>query len=143
MMFLFGLTKIVFTIVEYVNLGIQDRFKHYPLTKTIIQFNNNASYTINTELLFKTPKFNPKSLTRVYAKNNILINKLKQNTPLTKDDFIYLKKVPGSYLICYLNDFKDAKSILLDIKPLFKKQDKDSYLIYKETIRVLRKIKYS
>ena len=132
-----------FTIIEYVNLGIQDRFKHYPLTKTTIQFNNNASYTINTELLFKTPKFNSKSLNSIYIKNNVLINKLKQNTPLTKADFIYLKKVPGSYLICYLNNFKDAKSILLNIKPLFKKQDKDTYLIYKETIRVLRKIKYS
>jgi hypothetical protein len=46
-------------------------------------------------------------------------------------------------MICFLNGFEEAKDKLNLAKPLLKKYDRDIYELYKATIRILRKIKYS
>jgi hypothetical protein len=46
-------------------------------------------------------------------------------------------------MICYLNGFHEAKDKLDIVKPFLKNYDKDIYELYKATIRILRKIKYS
>ena len=47
------------------------------------------------------------------------------------------------YLICFLNDFTDAKDKLMEAKPFLKNQNGSIYNSYKETARILRKMKYS
>jgi hypothetical protein len=137
------ITEDCFKIIEYVNLGFQNHSKYYPLEETIIHFENNASYTITTKLLFKPPKFNKKTLHHVYNTNNVLLEKLKHKSALSDKDIIDLNNLPSTYLICYLNDFKDAIDKLQEAKPYLKTHNEAIYTLCNEAIRVLRKVKYN
>jgi len=53
-----------------------------------------------------------------------------------------LLQLPNTYLVCYLNGFDNAVQKLKEIKPLLKKYEGDIYNRYKETMRILRKVKY-
>ena len=47
-------------------------------------------------------------------------------------------------MICYLNDFKEAKQKLIDAKLVLKQyENPEVYIAFKEALRVLRKMKYS
>ncbi|MDB9961657.1 ATP-binding protein, partial [Oceanihabitans sp.] len=97
-----------FRIIEYVNLGLQNTSKYYPLEETLIQFSNNASYTIETKLLFEPPQFDKKVLHHIYNSNNTLLEKLKKGVKLNKNEEADLMQLPETYLICYLNLFHEA-----------------------------------
>lgn len=132
-----------FTVIEYVNLGLQSTFKYYPLEETTIKFENNGSYTINTKLLFEAPQYDKKTLHDIYSTNNALLEKLKKGLLLTQNEALDLKNLPVTYLICYLNLFHQAIDKLNEAKPYIKTYSTDIYNIYKETMRILRKVKYS
>lgn len=138
-----NITEDTFEIIEYVNLGFQKSFKYYPLEETIIDFQDNANYNIETKLLFEPPQFNKKTLHHIYNTNNALLEKLKKGVALTENEILDLNHLPSTYLICYLNDFEDALEKLQDAKPYLKKHSESVYLLYKETIRILRKVKYN
>jgi hypothetical protein len=126
-----------------VNLGLQDSFKYYPLEETIIRFENNANYTIETKLLFEPPQYDKKVLHHIYNANNVILEKLQKGLLLTKREEEDLKNLSVTYLICYLNLFHDAINKLHEAKPYLKAHSEELYLIYKESMRVLRKLKYS
>jgi hypothetical protein len=132
-----------FRIIEYVNLGLQNTSKYYPLEETLIQFSNNANYTIETKLLFEPPQFDKKVLHHIYNSNNTLLEKLKKGVKLNKNEEADLMHLPETYLICYLNLFHDAINKLTEAKPFIKNHSKDAYFLYKESLRILRKVKYS
>ncbi len=111
------MTEHSFKIIEYVNLGLQDNFKHYPLEETLIQFNDNLSYSIDSALVFEAPQYDKKILHHIYNINNTLIERLKRNTILTKEEEKDLLNLPATYLICYLNLFHEAIDKLEDAKP--------------------------
>ena len=138
-----SITEDRFKIVEYVNIGFQNTNKYYPLEETVIEFENNASYTITTRLVFEPPQFNKRTLHHVYNANNALLTKLKTAAVLTPKERLDLDNLPSTYLICYLNDFKDAIDKLQEAKPYLKAYDGAVYALCKEAIRVLRKVKYS
>jgi len=54
-----------------------------------------------------------------------------------------LKHLPDTYLICYFNGFEEAKEQMEEARPLLKKQDKIAYQTLKESLRILRKVKYN
>ena len=132
-----------FRIIEYVNLGLQNTSKYYPLEETLIQFSNNANYTIETKLLFEPPQFDKKVLHHIYNSNNTLLEKLKKGVKLNKNEEADLMHLPETYLICYLNLFHEAINKLTEAKPFIKNHSKDAYFLYKESLRILRKVKYS
>jgi len=132
-----------FKIIEYVNLGLHNASKYYPLEETSIHFENNANYNINTSLLFEPPQFDKKVLHHIYNANNAILDKLKKGIALRKNELIDLKNLPETYLICYFNGFDDAMDKLSDSRPYLKQQGKVVYNNYKESIRILRKVKYS
>jgi len=132
-----------FRIIEYVNLGLLNTSKFYPLEETLIQFSNNASYTIETKLLFEPPQFDKKVLHHIYNSNNSLLEKLKKGIKLNKNEEADLMHLPETYLICYLNLFHEAINKLTEAKPFIKNHSKDAYILYKESLRILRKVKYS
>lgn len=132
-----------FKIIEYVNLGLQGSNKYYPLEETIIKFEDNAHYNIETKLLFEPPQFDKKVLHHIYNANNAIIEKLKNGFTLTKREETDLKNLPATYLICYLNLFHEAINKLQDAKSYLKAYNKDIYLSYKEALRILRKVKYN
>jgi len=132
-----------FKIVEYVNLGLHDSKKHYPLEETLINFEDNAQYNIETKLLFKPPQFNKKVLHHIYNSNNAIIEKLKKGLKLSPREETDLRSLPSTYLICYLNSFHEAVNKLNEAKPYLKAHSKELLNLYKEALRILRKVKYS
>ncbi|WP_298901373.1 ATP-binding protein [uncultured Psychroserpens sp.] len=132
-----------FKIIEYVSLGLHNQNKYYQLEETIIHFEDNANYTIETTLLFKPPQFEKKQLHHINNSNNAVLEKLKKGLALNKNEELDLKNLPATYLICYLNDFPDAINKLNEAKPYLKKHSKYAYNAYQEAIRILRKVKYS
>ena len=132
-----------FRIVEYVHLGLNDQFKYYPLEELVIRFRDNGYYSIDTELIFEPPQFNRKTLHHIYNANVALIRKLKKNIPLRPNEQRDLANLPATLLICYLNDFSEARDKLIEAKPLLKRIDQNVYKSYKESVRILRKVKYN
>lgn len=132
-----------FKIIEYVHLGLNQQYKYYPLEEVKITFQENGSYKIDSKLVFEPPQFNKKTLYHIYNANNSLIEKLKKEIPLKPSEEKDLQSLPATYLICYLNDFTEAKTKLLEAKPFLKNRNESVYNSYKETVRILRKMKYS
>ena len=132
-----------FKIIEYVNLGFQDSNKYYQLEETVIKFEDNVNYNIETRLLFEPPQFDKKDLHHIYNTNNALLEKLKKGVALTPREEIDLKNLPATYLICYLNLFHQAIDKLNEAKPYLKNYNEEVYDLYKESLRILRKVKYS
>ena len=132
-----------FKIIEYVHLGLNQQYKYYPLEEVKITFQENGSYQMDTELIFEPPQFNKKTLYHIYNANNALIEKLKKGIPLKPSEEKDLQSLPATYLICYLNNFTEAKTKLLEAKPFLKNRNELVYQSYKETVRILRKMKYS
>jgi hypothetical protein len=132
-----------FKIVEYVNLGLQNNYKYYKLEETKILFDDNANYNIETKLLFEPPQFDKKVLHHIYNANNAILEKLKKGLLLNKIEKRDLNNLPATYLICYLNLFHDAIDKLNEAKPYLKNYNEELFQLYKESIRILRKVKYS
>ncbi len=132
-----------FKIVEYVQLGLQDTYKYYPLEEVTITFKDNAGYDIESKLLFDPPQFDRKTLFHLYNSNNTLIDKLKNKVPLSQNEEKDLRNLPATYLICYFNDFIEAKDRLEEAKPYLKVYNDHVYTLYKESIRIVRKVRYS
>jgi hypothetical protein len=136
-------TEDYFKITEYVHLGLNNQFRFYPLEEVTIHFKENGSYYQESKLLFEPPYFNKKTLHHIYNANNALMTKLKNEIPLSNQEEGDLQKLAETFLICYLNDFADAKMRLLEAKPFLKKLGGKPYDTYKESVRILRKVKYS
>lgn len=132
-----------FKIVEYVRLGLQKSYKYYKLEEKIIHFDNNANYSIEANLIFEPPQFDKKVLYHIYNTNNALLEKLEKGITIPIHQIPDLNNLAASYLICYLNGFEDALPKLEYAKPYIKNYNLDLYKSYKETIRILRKVKYN
>jgi len=132
-----------FKILEYVSLGLQKEYKYYELEETIIHFEDNVNYSIETNLLFQPPQFDKKVLHHIYNANNTLLKKLKNGSSLNTSEFEDLKNLPASYLICYLNLFHEALEKLHEAKPYLKASYPEIYKSYQDTLRILRKVKYN
>ena len=132
-----------FKVIEYVSLGLHSNYKYYPLEETIIKFHDNANYSINSTLVFQPPQFDKKILHHIYNSNNSLIEQIQKGIRLTPSQEIDLYNLPATYLICYLNGFNEAIDKLNSSKPFLKKHSNKVYKRYKESIRILRKVKYN
>ncbi|GAA4280411.1 ATP-binding protein [Gaetbulibacter aestuarii] len=132
-----------FKIVEYVNLGFQNRDKYYKLEETLIKFEDNAQYHIDTKLLFEPPQYDKKVLHHVYNANNALLVKLKKGLSLTEHEKRDLRNLPVTYLICYFNLFHEAKDKFNEAKYYLRNYSDEMYHLYQEAARILRKVKYS
>ncbi len=132
-----------FRITEFVQLGINDIIKLYPLEKKVIHFKGNGRYVIASEVLFEAPQFDLKNLHHVYNTYNTLLHKLESHTILSQQDIKMLEKAPIIFMICILHEFENAKERLDTLKPYLKALDnKKAYIKYKEVKRILRKLKY-
>ncbi|MBT8254741.1 MAG: ATP-binding protein [Flavobacteriaceae bacterium] len=132
-----------FTIVEYVNLGLQNQDKYFTLEETIIRFDNNANYSIDTTLIFEPPQYDKTVLHHIYNANNALLVKLKAGQKLRKDEERDLRNLAVTYLICYFNGFEVALEKLREAKPFLKNYHPEIWESYKEVVRIMRKVKYN
>lgn len=131
-----------FKIIEYVRLGLQQSYKYYKLEEKIIRFDNNANYSIDVDLIFEPPQFDKKVLHHIYNTNNAILEKLEKGITLANHELIDLENLAASYLICYLNGFEEALPKLEYSKLYIKKYNSELYKSYKETMRILRKVRY-
>ncbi|MBZ9777795.1 ATP-binding protein [Psychroflexus sp. CAK8W] len=132
-----------FEILEYVQLGLQDKFKYYPLEKVSIQFKDNMHYDIESELIFEPPQFNQKTLRHFLNHNDSLLKKLMNKSVLNSAEKSELVNMSTIYLIAYLNGFDSSLEKLEEAKPLLKSIQKKAYDRLKDNMRILRKIKYN
>ena len=72
-----------------------------------------------------------------------MLEKLKTQKTLKKHEQEDLKNLPIIYLICHFNGFDLALNQLEASKPLLAKHSENMYNLYKETMRILRKVKYN
>lgn len=139
----FSITEDEFQIIEYVYLGLQHQKKYYPLEEVSIKFKDNVSYDIETKLLFKPPQYDKKTLYHIYNSANTLLEKLKNKVTLTTAEKLDVFQLPQTYLICYFNEFEDALIKLESAKYHLKSYDTDAYSNFKDSVRILRKVKYN
>lgn len=132
-----------FKTVEYVHLGLNQEYKYYPLEEVTIHFNENGSYQMDSKLLFEAPRFNKKTLYHIYNSNNAILEKIKKNIHLNPSEKKDLRNLPSTYLICYLNDFKEAKEKLQEAREILRDYNEVAYQFAKESLRILRKISYN
>lgn len=132
-----------FSIIEYVQLGLGEQQKYYPLEKVIITFEENGTYQIQSELIFEPPQYNRKTLHHIFNSNNTLLQKLEKKVGLNPTETKDLQHLPAKYLICFLNGFEEAKDYMDKARVPLKNYDKTIYRSLKESIRILRKVKYN
>lgn len=138
-----NITDDAFRIQEYVYLGLQGQKKYYPLEEVSINFNDNVSYELETKLLFEPPQYNKKTLYHIYNSANALLDKLKNKSTLTEAEKRDVLQLPQTYLICYFNDFEDALTKLESSKYDLKNFNEDAYSNFKDSVRILRKVRYN
>ena len=132
-----------FTTIEYVQLGLGAKQKYFPLEKVVITFSDNGTYQINSDLIFEPPQYDTKTLYHILNSNNALLQKLQHKIELKANEKEDLKHLPDTYLICYLNGFEEAKEQMELARTLLKRHDHMAYQTLKESLRILRKVKYS
>ncbi len=132
-----------FTITEYVQLGLNKQQKYYPLETLDIAFSDNGNYKIESTLIFEPPKYDRKMLYHIFNTNNAILEKLKKRLSLTPNDEKDFKNLPATHLICYLNGFEGAKQMLEDYRWYVKDYNLKVYKSLKESLRILRKVRYS
>lgn len=130
-----------FTITEYVPLDLNDKIDYYPLEEQTIHFQENGYYNISRKILFQPPSFNKKILHHIYNNNISLLKKLENQRILTQSEQKDLENLPSTFMVCYLNGFENAKQKLIDAKQLLKAFPQ-IYSSFKESLRILRKLKY-
>ncbi|MBA6314055.1 ATP-binding protein [Cellulophaga baltica] len=132
-----------FNTVEYVQLGLGEQQKYYPLEKVKITFHENGTYTIQSQLVFEAPQYDKKVLHHIYNSNGVLLQKLEKNMALSRSETKDLELLPATYLICFLNGFEEAKDFMESARPLLKKINGKVYQSLKESLRIMRKVKYN
>ncbi|MEX0273540.1 MAG: DUF5929 domain-containing protein, partial [Flavobacteriaceae bacterium] len=133
----------VFSTLEYVQLGLGENQKYYPLEKVNITFLDNGTYGIKTDLVFEPPQYDKKLLHHIFNANAKLIEKLTKGIPLNKTEKQDMGYLPDAYLICYVNGFDEALDHMKKARSVLKKYDRQVYLSLKEALRVIRKVRYS
>ncbi|CAM3920163.1 MULTISPECIES: ATP-binding protein [Flavobacterium] len=133
-----------FVITEYIALGINDKTSYYPLEKVTITFFDNGYYKIDSEMIFTPPLYNKRILHHIYNSTISLIKKLENNTSLSKRELKDVENISSTLMICYWNGFDDAKTRLINTKNHLKRHNSsEAYTSFKETMRILRKMKYN
>ncbi|UII77867.1 ATP-binding protein [Flagellimonas sp. HMM57] len=132
-----------FSTLEFVQLGLGSQQKYFPLEEMVITFSDNGKYTINSKLVFEPPQYDKKTLHHVLNINNSLLQKLEKKIKLNQTEEKDLTHLPATYLICYLNGFEEAKEQMELARPLLKSANKRVYGSLKESLRVLRKVRYN
>lgn len=132
-----------FIVTEYVKLGLNDRTSYYAFEEVEIKFYDNGSYDLKRKVLFEPPQYSLNMLRYIYNNNLHLYDKLLSEQILNEGDLQKLSRMPHMFMICYLNGFKDAKKILLELDSKLKDLEMPKvYRSYKEVLRILRKLKY-
>ena len=132
-----------FQTLEYVQLGLGKDQKYYPLERLDITFYENGTYTIKSDLVFKPPQYDRKTLFHILNANQAVLKKIKAGKILSQHEYDDLVHLPDTSLICYLNGFDEAKDLMEEARGILKKTDRSVYDSLKEALRIIRKVRYN
>ena len=132
-----------FTTIEYVQLGLGPQQNYFPLEKVVITFSDNGKYQINSDLIFEPPLYDKKTLHHIFNTNIALLHKVGKKINLNPAEKEDLKHLPATFLICFLNGFEEAKDHMDNAREILKNYDLEVYQSLKESLRILRKVKYN
>lgn len=132
-----------FVITEYIKLSFKRNNLYVPFSIQKIVFNDEMTYKITSEIIFKTPEVDKRHLHHIYNYYLAVLKKLENNIKLSEVEQYDLKNLCYSLMLCYLHGFKNAKEVLIEHKEVFKQSDYSFlYTSFKEVMRILRKLKY-
>jgi hypothetical protein len=97
---------------------------------------------MNTSFLFEPPVFEKKLLHHIMNTQKVLAQKLLTKTTLSKAKLKEIENLSPTLMLCYLNGFEDAKELLFEIQNRLKTMSSRAYQNHKDSLRILRKIKY-
>ncbi|MBU2948471.1 ATP-binding protein [Zobellia uliginosa] len=132
-----------FTMIEYVQLGLGSKQRYFQLEKVVINFFDNGTYKIESDLIFEPPRYSKKNLFHIWNANNSLLEKIQKGIELKPSEMVDMEYLPDSYLICYLNGFDEAKEQMEMARGLLKNKYPEIYLGIKESLRIIRKVRYN
>jgi site-specific DNA-adenine methylase len=131
-----------FSILEFVELGLGDRHVYHPLERQTLRFFPNGTYKLENKILFNPPYYDRKTLHHIYNANLSLLAKLSMNVELTGRELIDLRNMPETMLICQFNNVGEPIEKMKTQRQQLKNYP-DTYKAYKESLRILRKVKYN
>lgn len=135
-----------FRLTEYIPIGINQQTHVYPLEEIRLDFNDNGRYQIHRTFLFEPPLFDQRVLHHAYNHATKQLQYLANSKNLPANGIFSdaeLERLPNTLMLCYLNGFNQAKDLLISHKEAFKQHPNPNlYGAFKETLRILRKIKY-
>lgn len=131
-----------FTILEFVQLGLGEQRKYYPLERQTFRFLPNGTYTLENKIMFNAPVYDRRTLHHIYNNNLALLAKLQDHRELTTRDFTELQALPETMLICTFNSVGEPMQKLENYRNVLRAH-KEVYASYKQVLRVLRKVKYN
>lgn len=132
-----------FEITEYVYMGLESEKRYYPLERVAIEFSDNGTYQIRSELIFEPPQYDKKTLLHLINAHKVLLHKMEKQRPLLPREKNDLRQMPATLLICYLNGFEKAATLMQQARQPLKDNDPTAYTSLKEALRILRKVRYN
>ena len=131
-----------FRLIEYVKLGLNNIDKYYPLEQIELHFDDNGSYHMSTDFLFEPPVFEKKLLHHIMNSQKTIAERLIAKKSLTTAQNKEVEALSPTLMLCYLNGFEEAKSLLCAIQNPLRDYNSVAYQSHKDSMRILRKIKY-
>ncbi len=132
-----------FSIMEYVQLGVEEQLRFYPFEKVTIRFEENGSYVLDTEFLFEPPKIDSVVLLHLLNGVALLLRKIEKKQALNLQEQEAQYQIASLLVLGHLNGLALAKNLWKKAKPLLRAQGGDFYETLKEGARILRKVKYN
>lgn len=131
-----------FRLIEYVKLGLNNIDKYYPLEQIELHFDDNGSYQMSADFLFEPPVFEKKLLHHIMNSQKTIAERLIAKKSLSTAQNKEVEALSPTLMLCYLNGFEEAKSLLYAIQNPLRDYNSVAYQSHKDSMRILRKIKY-
>jgi hypothetical protein len=131
-----------FRLIESVKLGLNNIEKYYPLEQIELHFDDNGSYQMSTDFLFEPPIFEKKLLHHIMNSQKTIAERLLAKKGLSMAQNKEVEALSPTLMLCYLNGFEEAKSLLYAIQNPLRDYNSVAYQSHKDSMRILRKIKY-
>jgi hypothetical protein len=131
-----------FSILEFVELGLGDRQAYHPLERQTLHFFPNGTYKLDSKILFNPPYYDRRTLHHIYNANLSLLAHVATGQLLTEEQLHDLRQLPETMLICQFNNVGEPIDKMKVYKQHLKKYP-ETYKAYKESLRILRKVKYN
>ncbi len=131
-----------FTILEFIQLGIGEQRKYYPVERQMLRFFPNGTYKLENKIIFNAPVYDRRTLHHIYNNNLALLKKLNDSYTFTPQELFELHALPETMLICKFNNIGEPIEKMVAFKEQLRKH-KEVYTSYKHVLRVLRKVKYN